>query len=57
VSKIQATLDACVLYPAFLRDVLLVLAEAGFFAPIWSAEILDEVKRNLIKDSKLLSKK
>jgi predicted nucleic acid-binding protein len=44
------TLDACVLYPATLRDTLLRLAEAGFYRPRWSAQILDEVARNLVSN-------
>ena len=37
-----AVLDACVLYPTILREVLLDVAGAGLFAPVWSARILDE---------------
>ncbi|MDZ4169585.1 MAG: PIN domain-containing protein [Coriobacteriia bacterium] len=36
-------LDACVLYPAALRDILLRCAEAQFFTPIWSQRILAEM--------------
>lgn len=43
-------LDACVLYPASLRDLLLTLAALDAFAPRWSDEILDEVTRNVIAD-------
>lgn len=35
-------LDACVLYPAVVRSVLLASAAAGLFQPIWSPRILDE---------------
>lgn len=35
-------LDACVLYPPFLRTILLGAAEAGLFAPRWSPRVLDE---------------
>lgn len=42
-----ALLDANVLYPAYLRDLLLRLAQAGVYQPRWSAEILDEVARNV----------
>lgn len=42
-----ALLDANVLYPAYLRDLLLRLAQAGVYQPRWSEEILDEVARNV----------
>lgn len=42
-----AFLDANVLYPAALRDVLLTLAEAGVCQIRWSPDVLDEVERNL----------
>lgn len=44
-----ALLDANVLYPAYLRDLLLRLAQAGVYQPRWSAKILDEVARNVKK--------
>jgi predicted nucleic acid-binding protein len=40
-------LDANVLIPNALCDLLLRLAEEEVFLPCWSAEILDEVRRNL----------
>ncbi|PXX64000.1 putative nucleic acid-binding protein [Nocardia tenerifensis] len=40
-------LDTCVLYPAHLRDTLLRLAEADLVQPLWSAEVLAELRRNL----------
>ncbi|MEV6322653.1 PIN domain-containing protein [Nocardia sp. NPDC051787] len=40
-------LDTCVLYPAHLRDTVLRLAEANLIQPLWSAEILAELHRNL----------
>lgn len=43
----RVVLDANVLVPARLRDVLLTLAEAGLFVPLWSSEVLDEMVRNL----------
>jgi len=43
-----AVLDACVLYPAPLRDVLLSLASAGLFHARWTPEIQDEWTRNLL---------
>jgi PIN domain len=38
-----ALLDACVLVPNALCDTLLRFAEAGFYRPLWSQQILDEV--------------
>lgn len=43
-----ALLDANVLYPAPLRDLLLQLAFAGIYQARWSAEISSEWKRNLL---------
>lgn len=43
-----AFLDTCVLYPAYLCDTLLRLAEAAAYRPLWSAEVLAELRRNLI---------
>lgn len=41
-------LDACVLYPAYLRDTLLSVADAGLIEPRWSVDILDELRRALV---------
>ncbi|WP_223286335.1 PIN domain-containing protein [Kocuria atrinae] len=41
-------LDACVLIPMPITDLLLRLATAKQFRPLWSDEILDEVERNLV---------
>ncbi|WP_035810020.1 PIN domain-containing protein [Curtobacterium sp. S6] len=41
-------LDACVLIPMPTADLMLRLAEAKQFRPLWSEEILDETERNLI---------
>jgi len=45
-----AVLDACVLYPAALRDVLLRCAEAGLFQPRWSQQLLDELSTALARN-------
>jgi hypothetical protein len=42
-------LDACVLIPPSLRDVLLSCAHESAFHPIWQDEILDEVLRNSVR--------
>ncbi len=42
--------DACVLYPAALRDLLIRLALEDLCQARWSDEILDEVFRNLRED-------
>ena len=49
-SKIIAVLDACVLYSAPLRDILLNLAEQGIYDPKWSEIITNEWFSNLLKN-------
>jgi predicted nucleic acid-binding protein len=39
--------DACVLYPAPLRDLLMRVAHAGLVRARWTEQILDECFRNL----------
>ena len=46
---ISAVYDACVLYPASLRDLLLSLAKAKAVLPFWSEEIRDEWTRSLLR--------
>ncbi|SAG82321.1 Uncharacterised protein [Enterobacter hormaechei] len=41
-------LDACVLYPSFLRDLLIRLELTGLYQPKWSASIENEWQRNLL---------
>ena len=43
-------LDTCVIYPADLRDTLLRQAERGLYRALWSDDILDELRRNLVED-------
>ena len=46
---IRAVLDACVLIPASLRDTLFRCAQANLYSMRFSNEILEEMRRNLIK--------
>lgn len=46
--RYTALLDANVLIPYTLTDVLLRLAEAGLYRPLWSTTILAEAERTLI---------
>lgn len=45
-----AVLDANVLYPQWLRDVMLTLAAIGYYEPRWSSQIIDEMRRNVLAD-------
>lgn len=40
-------LDTCALFGASLCDTFLTLAELDAYRPMWSADILDELQRNL----------
>lgn len=44
----KAVLDACVLYPAPLRDFLLSIAEVGIFKPFWTEKIHLEWTESLL---------
>ncbi|MFM2088698.1 MAG: hypothetical protein RLZZ237_3567 [Pseudomonadota bacterium] len=46
--RYTAVLDACVLYPAPLRDLLLSLASEGVFRARWTEKIHTEWTRNLL---------
>ena len=49
-SAFTAVYDACVLYPAPLRDLLLRLGAAGLFRARWSKEINAEWSRKLLEN-------
>jgi hypothetical protein len=50
---LRAVLDASVLFPAAVRDTLLRAAGAGLYQLYWSSDILEEVRRNLVKHNGL----
>ena len=50
MSRYTALYDACVLYPAPLRDLLLQLAVSDLFRARWTYSIHDEWQRNVLKD-------
>ena len=44
-------LDACVLYPTVLREILMGVAGQGLFTPLWSARIAEEWRRTAERQS------
>lgn len=48
--SLVAVLDANVLYPQWLRDVLLTLAAFGYYEPRWSERLIEEMRRNVLGD-------
>lgn len=38
----RVVLDACVIFPPILRDILLGVAAAGLYQPLWSERIIEE---------------
>lgn len=55
MSRPVALLDANVLYPARLRDLLIRLNIGGLYQARWSDQILDECFRNILEDRPELS--
>ena len=51
--NIMVVLDACVLFPASLRDTLLRALEHRLYSAYWTREILEEVRRNLVSTQKM----
>ena len=50
VDSPKVVLDACVLYPAELRNLMMWLAVHEVIRPKWSAQIHEEWMRNVLKD-------
>ena len=50
MAQLSAIYDACVLYPAPLRDFLMQLALTDLFRAKWTNRIHDEWIRNLLKN-------
>lgn len=48
-NRYTALIDACVLGRVLPRNLLLTLAEAGFFRVRWSGPVLDETRRTTAK--------
>jgi predicted nucleic acid-binding protein len=49
-SNLTVLYDACVLYPNYLRDLLIELATTELFQAKWTEQIHDEWIRNLLKN-------
>ena len=49
-ARYTAVLDACVLYPMLLRDLLLSLAHADLYSAKWTGHIRDEWVRAKLRD-------
>ena len=45
----KVLIDACVLYPTVLREIVLGLAGNGAFEPVWSERILEEWRRAAVR--------
>lgn len=57
MTKLRVVLDACVLFPMYLRDTLLSTADEDLYLPYWSQKIIDEVIGNLVKGGTLSQEK
>jgi predicted nucleic acid-binding protein len=55
VSNFTAVYDACVLYPALLRDLLMELALTDLFRARWSEEIHKEWIQSVLKNNTKLT--
>ena len=57
MAMLTVVYDACVLYPAPLRDLLMQLATADVFRARWTDQIHEEWIRNVLKDRPDLTRK
>ena len=55
MSAIGVVLDACVLIPGSLRDILLRVAEAEIYRLSLTEDILEEVRRNLVNKNHMMT--
>lgn len=46
----KVLVDACVLYPTVLREIVLDVAKTGYFEPLWSERILEEWRRAALRN-------
>lgn len=46
----RVLLDACVLYPTVMRELIMGAAARGLFRPLWSSRILEEWARAVAKN-------
>ena len=49
MTTFPAFLDTNCLFGSYLCDTMLRLAETGIYRPLWSAGVLEELERNLLK--------
>lgn len=45
----KVVIDACVLFPTVLRELVLGVADTGVFHPLWSKRILEEWRRAALR--------
>ncbi|MGV8873598.1 MAG: PIN domain-containing protein [Rhodococcus sp. (in: high G+C Gram-positive bacteria)] len=48
MTRFRVVLDTCVMLPQSLNNLMLSIAEAGLFDPVWSPDLLQELERNLV---------
>lgn len=57
MASVIAVLDANVLFPASLRDTLVRAGQRDLYQMHWTSEILEEVRRNLVKTGRVKTEK